>query len=266
MASVTGLLADLHGDCFRLLCTATGVDAPGLAVVARIAKRAGKITAATCRRLEKVDNAFAVARHLSSPKTASFQAALAAELRGEGGSVPGDLLGKDLQPTDQVQTAAQPGEHNSDMGKQDLVEDEATNGQDEAVASPEAGGPVVRSQALPMEQLAARSVIAFGGLAAGDLFSQATGLTMTSSTPSAPPRVVQHQACGEANGEQGGEVDPAQVTLSPDVPGLSPDVRAARLALAQICSARSQWKAPEPWQDGRTWASTSWSSSAWCWS
>ena len=187
MASVTGLLADLHGDCFRLLCTATGVDAPGLAVVARIAKRAGKITAATCRRLEKVDNAFAVARHLSSPKAASFQAALDAELRGEGGSVPGDLLGKDLQPTDQVQTAAQPGEHNSDMGKQDLVEDEATNGQDEAVASPEAGGPVVRSQALPMEQLAARSVIAFGGLAAGDLFSQATGLTMTSSTPSAPP-------------------------------------------------------------------------------
>ncbi len=76
MGDVSGLLADVHGQCFRLLVEATGCDAEGLSVVARLARRRHVISGDMCKKLARLDTACAVLRHLNVVRNRAFVEAL----------------------------------------------------------------------------------------------------------------------------------------------------------------------------------------------
>ena len=69
---VAGLPASLHGKCFRLLSVALQLDCEGLAIAARKARRSKLITNKTARRLEHLDVALAVSRHITVPRGKAF--------------------------------------------------------------------------------------------------------------------------------------------------------------------------------------------------
>jgi hypothetical protein len=71
-AMAVELLADVHGDAFRCLCTRMDKDFVGLTVASRHARRAGLITQTMAKKLERLDSAFSVVRHLSRPKVNCF--------------------------------------------------------------------------------------------------------------------------------------------------------------------------------------------------
>ena len=77
---VVALLATARGDAYRRICTALGKDFEGLSVAARMAKQAGAITPDLAKKLQRLDTAYAFARHISTPKVESLGRALAAQL------------------------------------------------------------------------------------------------------------------------------------------------------------------------------------------
>ena len=76
---VVGLLAELHGQCLRLLCDDMGKDFCGLSVAARAAGKIG-LSGRLVRKLMQIDVAFAVSRHLNSVKASDFVGELRATL------------------------------------------------------------------------------------------------------------------------------------------------------------------------------------------
>ena len=71
-ATATMMLAELHGSCFRRLCAALGRHHEGLAVAARHARRQRLLPGPICKKLERVDVAFALVRHLTTVKVNDF--------------------------------------------------------------------------------------------------------------------------------------------------------------------------------------------------
>ena len=80
VASATALLAELQGLALRRLALLVG-DVQGLTVAARAAKRGGRISAATARRLERIDVSAHYSRHITDAKVALFTGELESELR-----------------------------------------------------------------------------------------------------------------------------------------------------------------------------------------
>ena len=86
--SASALVFGTHGECLRRLCDRIG-DYDGLAAAARAARRLGLISSTTAKRVERVDIAFAVVRHINSAKVAKFLRGLDHELhRASGVSAP----------------------------------------------------------------------------------------------------------------------------------------------------------------------------------
>ena len=85
----------LHGDMFRLLCGALDQDFVGLTVAARHARRAGRISHQTSKKLERLDAAFAYTRHISVPKARAFlkqvSGELVSDMRRTAGTVTSDV-------------------------------------------------------------------------------------------------------------------------------------------------------------------------------
>jgi len=65
MPSPTSLIAECHGEALRMLCDHAKVHYSGLTVAARIVNRSGAIDARLRRKLEVLDNAYAVVRHIT---------------------------------------------------------------------------------------------------------------------------------------------------------------------------------------------------------
>jgi hypothetical protein len=70
------LIAETHGRCFRLICEATDVDCEGLTYAARVARSRKLISDKVFKMLERIDVAFAVARHANSVRSRKFAQAL----------------------------------------------------------------------------------------------------------------------------------------------------------------------------------------------
>lgn len=68
---MAGLLAELHGRCLRLLCSALRLDCEGLSIAARAARRHRIITSDMQKGLLRIDVANALVRHLHSVKVAA---------------------------------------------------------------------------------------------------------------------------------------------------------------------------------------------------
>ena len=94
--TIVGLLAETHGEALRALAAAMQCDFNGLSVAARHARACGLITNKTAKHLEKVDIAFAVARHLTEVRAASFLGTLHSELHN--GLVDGEKETRAAQP------------------------------------------------------------------------------------------------------------------------------------------------------------------------
>ena len=69
MASAEGLLCELRGASFRRLCSALHAEPQGLSIAARTARRAKLIDNKLAKQLVKVDEAYAIVRHLSQVRT-----------------------------------------------------------------------------------------------------------------------------------------------------------------------------------------------------
>ena len=82
MSGVVALLATLHGDCMRLLCTKELGDHIGLTVAARSAKRWGRISPGAAKLMEKLDIAYHVADHISDARCGVILDRLRGELAG----------------------------------------------------------------------------------------------------------------------------------------------------------------------------------------
>ena len=80
------MLAELHSDCTAAIADATGSFAGGLTASARVARRRGRIKAATLHRLERLDVAVAFLRHASKPRSVFCLQQLLAELGESGGA------------------------------------------------------------------------------------------------------------------------------------------------------------------------------------
>ena len=63
--SVPALLMEVHGHSLRTLCAGLGAHFGGLSVAARAATRQGLINVRMRKKLEQLDTAFAIARHVS---------------------------------------------------------------------------------------------------------------------------------------------------------------------------------------------------------
>ena len=78
--SAPQLILGLHGDALRSLSDAMGVHPQGLGAIARAALRGKRISGRTCKRLTRLDDAFAVVRHITASYASGFLAELSAEL------------------------------------------------------------------------------------------------------------------------------------------------------------------------------------------
>jgi len=82
----TALVAWAHGQAFRAVSAKLGCELEGLSVASRWARKSKLISQRTGRRLEKLDAALHVTRHISQPKVQYFVQRLFAEL--EATSLP----------------------------------------------------------------------------------------------------------------------------------------------------------------------------------
>jgi len=96
------IIAQLHGDCLRFLCEALGAHHAGLAVAARRASAAGLVDSKMHRRLARLDAAFAVARHVTSPYAAALRSELSAMLAPNSPHSFGDLVKHDEPQVNQL--------------------------------------------------------------------------------------------------------------------------------------------------------------------
>jgi hypothetical protein len=79
LASATALLAELHGRCTRAIEDRVGVH-DGLTTASRSARRRGLVSPATARRMERLDVAMHVVRHISTARVQLVADDLLAEL------------------------------------------------------------------------------------------------------------------------------------------------------------------------------------------
>ena len=114
---VVGMLAELHGRSLRRLCGLLQRDFEGLTVAARWAARQGLVSKGTCKRLERVDIAFGIVRHLTVPRVEAFWQGLEAELAAAAG--PADP-GRSVAP----EAAPAPGAVLHEVPQQQLPKDE----------------------------------------------------------------------------------------------------------------------------------------------
>ena len=107
------MLAELHGDLLRRLSGVTNEDYEGLGVAARRVAHRGLIDGRMRKRIERIDMAFSVVRHLTGPKVATFW--------GELDAMLGEVLGKpDLDSKlgkDMVGVMGAEGEFKDKVGK-----------------------------------------------------------------------------------------------------------------------------------------------------
>ena len=107
------LVADLHGRVLRLISLELGVHFEGLRSAAAICRRRRLLSSQAVKRLERLDHAFALTRHITAPSAAEFLRGLAGELAsglGPGSAAAGAAPGrpaevdqKTVAQTDKVQ-------------------------------------------------------------------------------------------------------------------------------------------------------------------
>eukprot|EP00969_Alexandrium_andersonii_P221948 9802902-Alexandrium_andersonii.AAC.1 len=78
------LIASVHGSAFRALSNHLDADVQGLTIAARLARKRGLLSAGLARRLERLDIAFAVSRHINKKKGKDLLGELYAELQAPG--------------------------------------------------------------------------------------------------------------------------------------------------------------------------------------
>eukprot|EP00929_Paragymnodinium_shiwhaense_P067487 TRINITY_DN33962_c0_g3_i1.p1 TRINITY_DN33962_c0_g3~~TRINITY_DN33962_c0_g3_i1.p1 ORF type:complete len:267 (-),score=31.92 TRINITY_DN33962_c0_g3_i1:62-862(-) len=90
-AGVAALLAEAHGDALRQLTEVLNFDAVGLTSAARRAKRQSIISSTLAKKLEKLDIAFAVSRHITRPKITQLSSELALQIASAAPDPTGDV-------------------------------------------------------------------------------------------------------------------------------------------------------------------------------
>ncbi len=78
---LVGVVAVLHGGCLQLLAQHLRRDFDGLAVNARTARRSRVINNGICKKMVRLDTAFAVLRHMTGPRAVVLFGGLMAMLR-----------------------------------------------------------------------------------------------------------------------------------------------------------------------------------------
>ena len=96
------VVAVLHGDLLRTLTDAFG-DADGLSVVARRARKQGRVSNQLCKKLIRIDDAFAIIRHATSSKAQQLLQHLHEEL-----AKPTQPVQKDTAPEPKYTHAGPP--------------------------------------------------------------------------------------------------------------------------------------------------------------
>ena len=77
---VVGVIAEAHLAALQAIESKMGATYMGLAVAARSARRAGRISVRICRRLERLDMAWHVVRHTTSGRLTELANELSADL------------------------------------------------------------------------------------------------------------------------------------------------------------------------------------------
>ena len=102
---VPGILADLHSAAFRQISTALAEDHIGLTVAARSAKRAGIISPAQAKRLERLDISLHFVRHLTSQRAASILETLTKEVQASATPSPPGPVPRSGDPAEEAHMA-----------------------------------------------------------------------------------------------------------------------------------------------------------------
>ena len=82
MASVVGLVAEVHHESLAALTKSLGRHCVGLSVAGRSAYRAGLISSAMSKKLARLDAASHIVRHITSESSHDFLHELASMLHG----------------------------------------------------------------------------------------------------------------------------------------------------------------------------------------
>jgi hypothetical protein len=80
MSTLAGLIADAHHGALMRLSDKLGVHVVGLAAAARLARRRAVVSGSTFKKLIRLDNTFALSRHLTAAKVSDFLGELDNEL------------------------------------------------------------------------------------------------------------------------------------------------------------------------------------------
>ena len=72
MDGVVALLADVHGRALRIIAKELQEDVEGLGAASRRARQRGRISNQLAKKLDRIDTAFAVCRHLTEPRANGF--------------------------------------------------------------------------------------------------------------------------------------------------------------------------------------------------
>ena len=83
MDGIISTLASLHAELLRTYSSEVGLHFQGLRAIASHARRHRRLAASTCKKLQRIDDAYSVARHLTIPSCTKFVSELTAELAGE---------------------------------------------------------------------------------------------------------------------------------------------------------------------------------------
>ena len=252
--SASVLIGQTHGDALRLLAWRTGKHFQGLAHPAR---KVSGLSTRMRRRLQCLDMAHSLVRHITTVSAKSFLEELASEL--EAGTQK-DRLESQAQAADgeQPKEPEPPAEHRPPTK--------------EAEGCPVASPPVadLGSLAAGTQHSLARAADAppdRGCRDAGhhEWTSEPVEPTVSETLSSA----IDTMKVPEQGRVIGGKVLYAG-TLSPDEPGLSPEVCAARAALRDHCLRRCAEDEARAAQDVATnarsawqWASSDWSFQHW---
>eukprot|EP00929_Paragymnodinium_shiwhaense_P089181 TRINITY_DN49383_c0_g1_i1.p1 TRINITY_DN49383_c0_g1~~TRINITY_DN49383_c0_g1_i1.p1 ORF type:complete len:347 (+),score=41.19 TRINITY_DN49383_c0_g1_i1:64-1104(+) len=81
MMDAPALIANLHGQMLRMLCNEMRIHFVGLRSAAAHARRRGLLSNQTVKRLGRLDDAFAVTRHISAPYAKEFVDCVMTELK-----------------------------------------------------------------------------------------------------------------------------------------------------------------------------------------
>ncbi len=109
------LVMECHGAALRLLCASLGAHATGLAAAARLAARQRRITPRMKKKLDVLDGAFAICRHVTRQGNAAFLEGLAAMLADCDGGHDAEALGVG-QPSASTSSSSASGEDGGASG------------------------------------------------------------------------------------------------------------------------------------------------------